>query len=122
MIHQGALLRVIDNSGARFALCIKILHKIPTGCARLGDKVIIVVKIATPNKKVRKSQIHTALIVRNSRQVYRREGSYIRFDKAACVILKKDGTPLAKRILGPVNKELRKMGHIKIISISSIAL
>jgi len=122
MIYQGTLLRVIDNSGARFALCIKVLQKIPSRRARLGDKVKIVVKIATPHKKVGKHQIHTALIVRDSHQVYRSEGSYIRFIKAACVILKKDGQPLAKRILGPVSKELRKMGHIKIISISSLAI
>jgi large subunit ribosomal protein L14 len=122
MINQGTLLRVIDNSGARFALCIKVLHKIPTGCAHLGEKVIIVVKVAKPHKKVKKGQIHTALIVRNSRQVYRKEGSYIKFDAAACVILKKDGMPLANYILGPVSKELRKMGHVKIISLSSIAL
>jgi large subunit ribosomal protein L14 len=122
MINQGTLLRVIDNSGARFALCIKVLHRIPTGQAHLGDKVIIVVKVATPHKKVGKSQIHTAIIVRDSNQMYRKEGSYIRFTKAACVILKKDGTPLAKRILGPVSKELRKMGHLKIISISSLAI
>jgi len=122
MIYQGTLLRVIDNSGARFALCIKVLRKTPSSRARLGDKVIIVVKIATPDKKVGKSQIHTALIVRDSNQLYRKEGSYIRFTKAACVILRKDGHPLAKRILGPVSKELRRMGHLKIISIASLAL
>jgi large subunit ribosomal protein L14 len=122
MIYQGTVLRVTDNSGARFALCIKVLHKKPTQCAHLGDKIIIVVKIATPNKKVTKHQIHTALVVRDAKQIYRKEGSYIRFIKPACVILRKDGHPLAKRILGPVSKELRKLGHLKIISISSLAL
>jgi len=116
------MLRVIDNSGARFGLCIKVLRKSPTCRAHLGDKVVIVVKTYTPAKKVGKSEIHTALIVRDSKQHYRKEGSYIRFIRAACIILKKDGTPLAKRIHGPVAKELRKMGHLKVISLASLAL
>jgi large subunit ribosomal protein L14 len=122
MIYQGTLLRVIDNSGVRYGTCIKVLHKRPTCRARLGDKVIIAAKIVIPDRKIKKKDILKALIVRDSNQVYRKEGSYMRFTKAACVVLRRDGTPLAKRILGPVSKELRKMGHIKIISISSLAL
>jgi large subunit ribosomal protein L14 len=122
MIYQGTLLRVIDNSGARYGLCIKVLKKSPRSRARLGDKIIIVVKRANPEKKVRKAQIHTALVVRDSQNYRRLDGSYIKFDESACVILRKDGQPLAKRILGPVAKELRRLGHLKIISIATIAL
>jgi len=122
MIYQGTMLRVIDNSGARYALCIKVLKKRPKSRASLGDKVIIVVKVAIPEKKVRKGQIHTAIIVRDSKNYCRSDGSYIKFDEPACVILRKDGQPYAKRILGPVAKELRKLGHLRIISIATIAL
>jgi len=121
MIYAGAVLAVIDNSGARYAQCIKILGKSTTR-GRLGDKIVIVVKIATPKKKVAKHQIHKAIIVRDSKPLYRKDGSYITFDKPACVILKKDGQPLAKRISGPVCKELRNLGHVKLISIASLAL
>jgi len=122
MIYQGTMLLVIDNSGARYALCIKVLAKKPTSRAHLGDHVIIVVKIANPDKKVRRGQIHTALIVRDNQNYRRPDGSYIKFNIPACVILRKDGTPLAKRILGPVSKELRELGHLKIISIATTAL
>jgi large subunit ribosomal protein L14 len=118
----GQVLNVIDNSGARRAMCIKVLKKNPKCRARLGDYIIVVVKRATPGKKVRTHQIHRALLVRDSKPYYRKQGAYIKFSQAACVILKKDGQPLAKRIHGPVCKEIREMGHIKIISLSSLAL
>lgn len=109
------MLRVIDNSGARYAQCIKVLRKSPRARARLADVVIVVVKIATPGKRVKKSQIHKAIIVRDSKPYNRKDGSSIRFDIPACVILK-NGLPLGKRILGPVAKELRNLGHLKLIS------
>lgn len=122
MIYHGTKLRVIDNSGARFALCIKVLRKKPTCRARLGDTVTIVVKEHTPGKKVGKGDICKAIIVRDSKYKVRKEGAALRFINSACVLVKKDGTVLAKRILGPVSKELRNMGHLKIISLSSLAL
>jgi len=117
----GSILNVIDNSGARKAMCIKVLNKNPKCRARLGDKIIVVVKRATPGKRVRTHDIQRALLVRDTQPYYRKQGAYIKFSKAACVILKKDGQPLAKRIHGPVCKEIREMGHIKIISLSSRA-
>jgi len=122
MIYQGTLLRVVDNSGAKFAQCIKVLRKTPTGRARLGDKIVVVIKKAIPDKKVRAHEIHRAIIVRDPNWVRRPDGTYIKFINPGLVILKKDGSPIAKRILGPVSKELRKRGHLKIISIASLAI
>jgi large subunit ribosomal protein L14 len=120
MILSGTILRVIDNSGARFAQCIKILKKHKT--AKLGDKIIITIKKAIPNKKVKTHQIHTALVVRNSGWLRRKDGSYLKWVPGACVIVNKQNAPIGKRINGPVAKELRLQGHLKIISISSIAI
>lgn len=122
MIYQGTILRVIDNSGAQYAQCIKVLHKIPKSRAKLGDKIIIVIKRAIPKKRVKKHEIHKAIVVRDSMQQRRKEGSYIKFIESACIILNKTGQPLAKRIIGPVAKELRKKGHLKIISLAAQAI
>lgn len=122
MIYQGTLLPIIDNSGARLASCIKVLNQRPLSRAHLGNNVVVAIKVATPHKKVGKSQIQRALVVRDSKQKYRKEGSYIKFERGAGVIVRKDGQPLAKRILGPVSKELRNMGHVKIISLATLAL
>jgi large subunit ribosomal protein L14 len=120
MIVTGTILKVIDNSGARYAQCLKILRN--QKYAKIGDKIIITVKKATPNKKVKTHQIHKALIVRNSRYARRKDGSYIKWIQGACVLINKQNAPIGKRILGPISKELRNMGHLKIISIASIAL
>ena len=120
MIITGTILRVIDNSGARFAQCIKVLKNHRFG--RLGDKIIITVKKSIPNKKVKTHQIHTALIVRNSGWLRRKDGNRLKFIPGACVIINKQNAPIGKRIHGPVAKELRLQGHLKIISISSIAI
>ncbi len=120
MIVNGTILRVIDNSGARYAQCIKILKNRKR--ANLGDKIIIAVKKAIPNKRVKTHQIHKALIVRNPRFMRRKDGSYLKWMEGACVLVNKQNAPLAKRILGPVSKELRILGHLKIISIASIAI
>jgi len=122
MVYKGTLIRVIDNSGAQFAQCLKILHKTPTSKANLGDKLTVVIKKIIPGKKVKLHEIHKAIIVRNPNWMRRGDGSYIKFINPGIILLKKDGTPLAKRILGPVAKELRTKGYLKIISISSIAI
>jgi len=122
MIYQGTYMRVIDNSGALTAMCVKVLHKAPTSPAYLGDKVIVVVKTVISGKRVARSQLHRALIVWSPVNLRRKEGTYIKFAVPACVLLKKDGQPLANRVRGPVYRELRALGHLKIVSIASIAL
>ena len=122
MVYKGTVIQVIDNSGGQFALCLKVLRKSTFSKGRLGDKLTVVIKRALPNKKVHKHEIHKAIIVRDPNWLRRPDGSYLKFINPGIVILKKDGAPLAKRILGPVAKELRNKGHLKIISISSIAL
>lgn len=122
MIFQGTKLRVIDNSGGLTALCIKVLTKSPRCAANPGDKIIVVIKSGISGKRVTKSQIHRALVVWSPTNKRRVEGNYIRFSQSACVLLKKDGQPLANKIKGPVYRELRPLGHSKIVSLATIAL
>ncbi len=122
MVYKGTLIKVIDNSGAQFAQCLKILHKSIRSKASLGDKMTVVIKKAMSGKKVHKHEIHQAILVRSPNWVRRPDGSSIKFINPGVILLKKDGTPIAKRILGPVGKELRNKGYLKIISISSIAI
>lgn len=122
MIYKGTLIRIVDNSGGQYAECLKVLKKSTKSKGRVGDKLTVVIKHALPGKKVKNHEIHTAIIVRDPNWQRRQDGSAIKFINPGAIILKKDGTPLAKRILGPVAKELRTKGHLKIISISSIAI
>lgn len=122
MVYKGTLIKVIDNSGGKYAQCLKILRKSTGSRGILGDKLTCVIKKAYSGKKVREHEIHKGIIVRDPNSMRRMDGSYLKFINPGIIILKKDGTPLAKRILGPVAKELRKKGHLKIISISSIAI
>jgi large subunit ribosomal protein L14 len=120
MIATGTMLRVLDNSGARVAQCIRISKNRKT--ANVGDRITVVIKRSKANKKIRTHQIHKALVVRNTTMSRRKDGSYIKFIQGACVLVNKQNAPIGKRILGPVNKDLRLQGHLKIISISSIAI
>ena len=122
MIYKGTLIRITDNSGGQYGLCLKIQKKSQKSKAYIGDKITVVIKKAIPGKKVKKHEIHTALLVRDSSWLRRQDGSRIKFINPGAIIIKKDGTPLAKKILGPVAKELRNKGHLKVISISSIAI
>lgn len=116
------MLRIIDNSGGLTAKCIKVLTKSPRCPAYHGDKIIIVIKTALSGKRVTKSQIHRALVVWSTVNKRRSEGTYIKFAKVGCVLLKKDGQPLANKVKGPVYRELRSLGHLKIVSLATIAL
>lgn len=122
MIQQGTMLKIIDNSGGLTAMCIKVLGKNPKCPGYHGDKIIVVIKTAIAGKRVTKSQIHRALIVWSPVNKRRKEGTYIRFADSACVLLKKDGLPLANRVRGPVYRELRPLGHLRIVSLATIAL
>lgn len=124
MIQQQSYIRNVDNTGARFARVIRVLRKAsPRARARIGDYLVITVKIATPHKKVKRGEIHKALLIRSGWNIRRKDGQYIKFRGGSCVILdKKTNLPKGKRILGPCPKEIRIQGNIKVISLSTIAL
>lgn len=122
MIFQGSYIRVVDNSGARKVLCLKVLKKNQKSRAYIGDKITVVVKQAKPRYRIKRKTIQTALVVRDSFQYRRFDGSYLKFAYPSCVILKKDGSPVGTNIHGPLPMELRRLGHIRLISISEIAI
>lgn len=121
MIYVGSSLRVADSSGGRTALCIRVLRKMPRGTAKAGDFIVVAIKRITPHKKVKKGEVHRALVIRDSFPLRRMDGSTIRFATSSCIVLK-NTLPLAKRIFGPVPKELRVKGFIKVVSLATIAL
>lgn len=118
MIQQETRMRVADNSGARELLVIKVLGGSKRRYANIGDIVVCAVKSATPGGAVKKGEIVKAVIVRTSRGVRRNDGSYIKFDDNAAVIVKDDKTPVGTRIFGPVTRELRHDGFMRIISLA----
>ncbi|HWS23368.1 MAG TPA: 50S ribosomal protein L14 [Anaerolineales bacterium] len=119
MIQQETRLTVADNSGARELLVIHVLGGSTRRYARVGDIVVATVKAATPQGGVKKSEIVKAVIVRTSKEWRREDGSYIRFDDNAAVILDTDGqNPKGTRIFGPVARELREKGYMKIVSLA----
>ena len=119
MIQMRSILEVADNSGARKLGCIKVLGGTRRKYATLGDIIIVSVKDALPNSKIKKGDVARAVIVRTRKEVKRLDGSYIKFDDNAVVILKPDSQdPLGTRIFGPVARELREKGFMKIVSLA----
>ena len=118
MIQQESRLRVADNSGAKEVLCIKVLGGTRRRYAGLGDVIVATVKDAIPGGNVKKGDVVKAVIVRVIKQTRRADGSYIKFDENAAVILKADGDPRGTRIFGPVGRELRDKKFMKIISLA----
>ena len=118
MIQQETRLKVADNSGAREVLVIKVLGGSGRRYANIGDVVVATVKEATPGGVVKKGQVVKAVVVRTKRGVRRSDGSYIRFDENACVIIRDDKSPRGTRIFGPVARELRDKDFMKIISLA----
>jgi len=118
MIQQESMVRVADNSGAKRALVIRVLGGTRRRYAGLGDTVIVAVKDALPNGTVKKSEVARAVVVRTVKETRRKDGSYIRFDENAVVIINEQGEPKATRIFGPVARELRSKGFMKIISLA----
>jgi large subunit ribosomal protein L14 len=116
MIQQQSMLVVADNTGAKKAMCIRVLGGTRRRYAGLGDVVIIAVKEAAPRGTVRKKTVERAVIVRTRKLTRRKDGSGIRFDDNACVIIQKDGLPKGTRVFGPVAREIRGKGYQKIIS------
>ncbi len=118
MIQQESRLKVADNSGAREVLTIKVLGGSGRKTANIGDVIVCTVKQATPGGVVKKSDVVKAVVVRTKRGVRRADGSYIRFDENACVIIKDDKSPRGTRIFGPVARELRDSNFMKIVSLA----
>jgi large subunit ribosomal protein L14 len=118
MIQQESRLKVADNSGAREVLAIKVLGGSGRRYANIGDVIVCTVKQATPGGVVKKGEVVKAVVVRTKRGVRRIDGSYIRFDENACVIIKDDKSPRGTRIFGPVARELRDNNYMKIVSLA----
>ena len=118
MIQQESMVRVADNSGAKRAQVIRVLGGTRRRYAGLGDIVIVAVKDALPNGTVKKAEVARAVVVRTVKETRRKDGSYIRFDENAVVIITEDGEPRATRIFGPVARELRERKYMKIVSLA----
>ena len=118
MIQMRSNLEVADNSGARRVQCIKVLGGAKRRTASIGDIIVVSIKEAIPRGKVKKGEVHKAVIVRTSKELRRGDGSAIRFDRNAAVLIDKEGEPIGTRIFGPVTRELRSRGYMKIISLA----
>ncbi len=118
MIQQESRLKVADNTGAKEVLCIKVLGGTRRRYASIGDVIVVTVKSAIPNGMVKKSDVTRAVVVRTRKEIRRKDGSYIRFDDNAAVLLTEQGEPRGTRIFGPVARELRESGYMKIISMA----
>lgn len=118
MIQMQSNLDVADNSGARRVMCIKVLGGSKRKYASLGDVIIVSVKEAIPNGKVKKGEVARAVVVRTSKEVRRADGSYIRFDSNSAVLIDTKGEPIGTRIFGPVARELRARQYMKIVALA----
>lgn len=118
MIQMQTNLDVADNSGARRVQCIKVLGGSKRKTAGIGDVIVVSVKEAIPRGRVKKGDVHRAVIVRTAKDIRRTDGSVIRFDKNAAVLVNKQGEPIGTRIFGPVARELRARNAMKIISLA----
>ena len=118
MIQQESRLKVADNSGAKEVLCIKVLGGSRKRYASVGDKIVVAVKDAHPNGNIKKSKVTKAVVVRTVGKVKRKDGTVVRFDENAAVIINKEGNPRGTRIFGPITRELRAKTHMKIISLA----
>nr|WP_267916505.1 50S ribosomal protein L14 [Borreliella garinii] len=119
MIQMQTYLTIADNTGGKLAQCIKVLGGSKRRYAKIGDIITIVVKQAIPNSSVKKGDVCKAVIVRTSKEVRRKNGTYVRFDDNACVILDANLSPRGKRVFGPVARELRDADFMKVVSLAS---
>ena len=122
MIQMETVLDVADNSGAKRVACIKVLGGSHRQTAGIGDIIVVSIKEAIPRGRVKKGDVHKAVIVRQRFALHREDGSLIRFDKNATVLINKDKEPIGTRIFGPVTRELRNLGFMKIISLAEEVL
>jgi large subunit ribosomal protein L14 len=118
MIQQESVLKIADNTGAKRALCIRVLGGSRRRYARVGDVIVVTIKDAIPNAGVKKGEVARAVIVRTAKEMRRKDGSYIRFDENAAVLINPNGEPRGTRIFGPVGRELREKKYMKIVSLA----
>ena len=118
MLQQQSLMNVADNTGAKELMCIRVLGGTGRRYAGIGDVVVCAVKKAAPNGQVKKGEVVKAVVVRTKKGMKRADGSYIKFDENAAVIIKDDNTPKGTRIFGPVARELREKDYLKILSLA----
>ena len=118
MVQQESRLKVADNTGAKEVLTIRVLGGTKRRYASIGDKIVVTGKDSTPNGTVKKGQVSTAVVVRTKKEIRRPDGSYIRFDENACVLLDPSGEMRGTRVFGPVARELRDKKFMKIISLA----
>lgn len=118
MVQQESRLKVADNTGAKEVLTIRVLGGTGRRYASVGDKIVVSVKSATPNGNVKKGAVATAVVVRTKKEVRRADGSYIRFDDNACVLLNATGEMRGTRVFGPVARELREKQFMKVVSLA----
>ncbi|MBE6703847.1 MAG: 50S ribosomal protein L14 [Clostridia bacterium] len=118
MLQQQSMMKVADNTGAKEMMCIRVLGGTGRRYARIGDVVVCAVKKATPGGVVKKGDVVKAVVVRTKQPLRRADGSYIRFDENAAVIIKEDKNPRGTRIFGPIARELREKDYLKILSLA----
>ena len=118
MIQMQTMLAVADNSGAKKVRCIKVLGGSKRRYAGLGDIIVCAVQEAQPNGNIKKGDVVKAVVVRTKKEIRRADGSYIKFDQNACVVIGADGAPKGTRIFGPVARELREKKYMKIVSLA----
>lgn len=118
MIQQESVLRIADNTGARTALCIRVLGGSSRRYAGVGDVIVVTVKDAIPHGGVKKGDVAKAVVVRTTKETRRKDGTYIRFDDNAAVLIDQAGEPRGTRIFGPVARELREKRYMKIVSLA----
>ena len=118
MVQQQTILKVADNTGAKEIMCIRCLGGSYRKYAEIGDVIIASVKSATPGGVVKKGEVVKAVVVRTKKGARRPDGSYVKFDENAAVIIREDGTPKGTRIFGPVARELREKNYLKIVSLA----
>jgi large subunit ribosomal protein L14 len=118
MVQQESRLKVADNTGAKEVLTIRVLGGTGRRYASVGDKIVVAVKSATPNGNIKKGAVATAVVVRTKKEVRRADGSYIRFDDNACVLLNAAGEMRGTRVFGPVARELREKQFMKVVSLA----
>ncbi|MEC9355543.1 MAG: 50S ribosomal protein L14 [Gemmatimonadota bacterium] len=118
MIQQESILRITDNTGAKSALCIRVLGGSKRRYAGVGDVIVATIKDAIPNAAIKKGEVVEAVVVRTAKETRRKDGSYIRFEDNAAVLINQQGEPRGTRIFGPVGRELREKKYMKIVSLA----
>jgi len=118
MIQQESILRIADNTGAKSCLCIRVLGGSGRRYAGVGDVIVATVKDAIPNAGIKKGEVVKAVVVRTAKETRRRDGTYIRFEDNAAVLINPQGEPRGTRIFGPVGRELREKKYMKIVSLA----